>query len=306
MAEDLLSILQARGIRTTEETGWRERGGRLFEPVGVMIHHTAGTGIRTILEGRKLENGKFLPPPLANIYIAKSGLVHLVASGRANHTGEGVRLVLDEVRRNVAPTGSAKDRGLEDDKPDFVANRFLYGIEAENRGTGNDPWPDVQLEAIRRTAAALCDHHGWPAARVIAHKEWTKRKVDPVGFEMVDLRAAVASLLVNPITIEEAMVAFDLAGTTPVPNGVPDEFGRFPFWGWRRDGSVFAFNGAPGPVPSERDKKAITADGPVVALHPRTDGVAGYYLIAGQPDEAAGFPTFAFPKPRERRRRPEG
>ena len=306
MAEDLLAILQARGLQTTEETGWRDRGGRRFEPVGVIIHHTAGTGIKTILSGRMLENGKFLPPPLANLYIAKSGQVHLVAAGRANHAGPGVARVLDEVRRNTAPVGSIQERGLKDDKPQFVGNPFFYGIEAENRGTGKDPWPEIQLEAIRRTSAALCDHHGWPAARVIAHKEWTQRKIDPKGFEMADLRDAVAKLLVNPITIEEATVAFDLAGTIPVPGGQPDALGRFPFWGWRRDGSVFAFNGAPGPVPSESDKKTITADGPVVAMHPRTDGVPGYYLIAGQPDDAGGFPTFAFPKPGRRGRSRRG
>lgn len=98
------------------------------------------------------------------------------------------------------------------------------------------------------------------------------------------------------MTTEEATVAFELAGTTAVPGGAPDALGRFPFWGWRQDGSVFAFNGAPAVVPTAGDKKAITADGPVIAMHARTDGVVGYYLVAGQPDEASGFPTFAFPK----------
>lgn len=77
-----------------------------------------------------------------------------------------------------------------------------------------------------------------------------------------------------------------------------------PGGGWRRDGSVFASNGAPGVVPTAADKKVITADGPVIALHPRTDGVLGYYLVAGQPDDMGGFPTFALPEPPKARRRP--
>lgn len=295
MAEDLLAILASRGIPTVEVTGWRGRGGRLFAPIGVMVHHTNGTAtdnLRAIIDGRA-----DLAGPLAQFHIPKSGVVNIVADGRANHTGDGAPMVLDELRRDVAPSGTAAERGLAD-KKDFGANRFLYGIEAENLGNGKDPWPEAQLDAIRQTAAALCGHHRWPATRVIAHKEWTSRKVDPRGFEMADLRAAVAALLGNPITIEEGILTFGLAGTTPVPGGLPDALGRFPFWGWRRDGSVFAFNGAPATVPTGPDKKKITADGPVVALHARTDGVPGYYIIAGQPDEASGFPTFAFPKPK--------
>lgn len=305
MAEDLLAILQARGIPTVEIAGWREAGGHDFRPEGVMVHHTAGRdSLSDILNGRALPGGGFLPPPLANLYIPKSGIVHIVAAGRANHTGPGPPVVLEELRRDVAPSGTATERGLED-KKGFGANTFLYGIEAENLGTDADPWPEAQLVAYHRTVAALCAHHGWPAARVIGHKEWTKRKpVDP-NLSMADFRAAVADLLTDDF--QEDTLPLNLAGTTPVPGGLPDALGRFPFWGWKRDGSVFAFNGAPGPVPTTSDKKEITRDGPVVALLPRTDGVLGYYLIAGQPDDQGGFPTFAFPKPggRRARRKPE-
>ena len=303
MADDLLAILSVRGIPTAEVPGWRELGGRSFTPQGVMVHHTAGRDSLNdpILSGRQLPNGEFLPPPLANLYIPKSGVVHLVAAGRANHTGEGAPLVLEELRQDKAPSGTAAERGLPD-KDRFGANTFVYGIEAENLGTDADPWPEAQLDALRRTAAALCAHHGWPAARVIGHKEWTSRKpVDP-NFPMADFRAAVADLLIDDF--QEDTMPLNLAGTTPVPGGLPDALGRFPFWGWKRDGSVFAFNGAPGPVPTASDKKKITADGPVVALLPRTDGVLGYYLVAGQPDDQGGFPTFAFPKPGGRRSKP--
>lgn len=130
---------------------------------------------------------------------------------------------------------------------------------------------------------------------------------DPMHFEYMgsisdakaDTFRALSELsldtITRPMTLEEATVAFELAGTTAVPGGTPDALGRFPFWGWRRDGSVFAFNGAPATVPSERDKKTITESGPVIAMHARTDGMLGYYLVAGEPDDASGFPTFAFP-----------
>jgi N-acetyl-anhydromuramyl-L-alanine amidase AmpD len=63
----------------------------------------------------------------------------------------------------------------------------------ENIGDGVDPWAEVQLDAIAKGAAALCQRHGWSENRVIGHKEWSRKKpIDP-GFDMNDFRARVAS-----------------------------------------------------------------------------------------------------------------
>ncbi len=74
-------------------------------------------------------------------------------------------------------------------------NTHFYGFECVNLGDGKDPWPAAQIEAIVRSSAAICRAHGWHAASVIGHKEWTNAKIDPVGFTMADLRAKVAARL---------------------------------------------------------------------------------------------------------------
>jgi hypothetical protein len=116
-----------------------------------------------------------IPPPLCNILLARSGVAHLVAAGRANHAGAGSNVVLDEVRRGVSPTADAVARGLRDDT---TGNRWFYGIEVENSGLPADPYPSVQIDALVRICSALCAAHGWSAARVIHHREWTRRKPD--------------------------------------------------------------------------------------------------------------------------------
>ncbi|NED78786.1 N-acetylmuramoyl-L-alanine amidase, partial [Streptomyces sp. SID11233] len=56
-------------------------------------------------------------------------------------------------------------------------------------------WPEAQLTAIARVSAAICRAHGWGAASVIGHREWTNQKIDPAGFTMASLRSRVSGLL---------------------------------------------------------------------------------------------------------------
>lgn len=88
-------------------------------------------------------------------------------------------------------------------------------------------------------------------------------------------------------TPKEATVAFALDGTAAVQPIRRDPQGRVAFWGWRKDGSVFAFNGAPGPIPSTAAKEHI---GAVTALLPDDEG--GYYLVGGDPGEGATWSTY--------------
>ncbi|MEV7565265.1 N-acetylmuramoyl-L-alanine amidase [Streptomyces tanashiensis] len=153
---------------------------------GVMIHHTVTRGtaatVRLCRDGH--EN---LPGPLCHGVIAKDGTVHLVGYGRANHAGLGDDEVLRAViaERNLPP----------DDEATTDGNRHFYGFECENLGDGEDPWPDAQLEAIAKAAAAVCRAHGWTHRSVIGHREWQPGKVDPRGFTMASMRERVADLL---------------------------------------------------------------------------------------------------------------
>jgi hypothetical protein len=180
---DLAGLMRAAGLTVTEAANWRTRGTPgCVTRVGVMMHHTVGLLPHVLTD--IVTNNK------ANFFIDRAGALTVVAGGRANHAGKGAQEVLDEVSRGTAPTGTALARGLRDA---LVGNGHFYGFENENKGDGIQTWPEVQLDAMARGAAALCQLHCWPAQRVIAHAEWTRRKPDPRGVDMNDFRTRVAS-----------------------------------------------------------------------------------------------------------------
>ncbi|MFD6291861.1 peptidoglycan-binding protein [Streptomyces sp. NPDC060205] len=194
-AEALVRALRGEGLALSEHTGWRTHNRNhkgAWGPVhGVMLHHTAGTdSLRLCRDGTAA-----LPGPLCIGLITKSGTLHLLGYGRTNHAGAGSAAVLDAVR--------AEKAAFPAPGPDAVdGNARFYGFEIENLGNGRDPYPAAQLRTVERLSAAVCRAHGWSARSVIAHKEWTRRKIDP-SFPMEVLRARVAALL--------------SAGPTPAP-----------------------------------------------------------------------------------------
>ncbi|MDT3397980.1 N-acetylmuramoyl-L-alanine amidase [Streptomyces sp. B1866] len=189
-AKDFLTALWDEGLRVKQVGDWRHhnrnRHGPWGEVHGVLIHHTATSGadrtIRLCRDGRDA-----LPGPLCHGVITKDGTVHLVGYGRTNHAGLGDDDVLRAVIADRTPP--------PDDEATTDGNRHFYGFECENRGNGEDPWPDAQLEAIERAAAALCRHHGWSERSVIGHLEWQPGKVDPRGVSMDALRRRVRARL---------------------------------------------------------------------------------------------------------------
>ncbi|MFC8494701.1 peptidoglycan-binding protein [Streptomyces sp. NPDC057235] len=189
-ADRLLAALRAEGVSVVEHPGWRTHNRNHkgpFGPVhGVMIHHTVTKGTATTV--RICHDGYAgLPGPLCHGVIAKDGTVHLLSAGRANHAGPGDGDVLQAViAERPAPT---------DDEADTDGNRYFYGFECENLGDGKDPWPDVQLEAIERAAAAICRAYGWGERSVIGHLEWQPGKTDPKGFSMSSMRTRIAERL---------------------------------------------------------------------------------------------------------------
>ncbi|KUN76132.1 peptidoglycan-binding protein [Streptomyces griseoruber] len=190
-ADALVAALDAEGVTVVEHAGWRTHNRNhkgSWGPVnGVIIHHTVTSGTTGSVE--MCFNGyTALPGPLCHGVIAKDGTVHLVGNGRANHAGSGDGDVLKAVAAERA-TLPAPHRN------DTDGNVHFYGFECVNLGDGKDPWPEVQLEAMARAAAALCRAHGWSERSVIGHKEWTDTKVDPRGFSMAEFRSRVAARL---------------------------------------------------------------------------------------------------------------
>ncbi|MFP8884690.1 peptidoglycan-binding protein [Streptomyces mangrovi] len=186
----LLAALREEDLHTTEHRDWRRHHRNhkgAWGPVnGVMIHHTVTRGTAATVD-LCYDGYAGLPGPLCHGVIDKAGTVHLVGGGRANHAGLGDGRVLRSV---IAETAAPRPQ-----RDDTDGNARFYGFEAVNLGDGRDPWPEEQLEAIARAAAALCRAHGWNERSVIAHKEWTRTKIDPRGFSMDRMRLRIARLL---------------------------------------------------------------------------------------------------------------
>ncbi|WP_406420666.1 peptidoglycan-binding protein [Streptomyces sp. NBC_00873] len=195
--------LRGEGVRISEHPNWqthnRNHKGPWGPVHGVMLHHTAGSNSLTLCR----DGTAVLTGPLCIGLVAKDGTVHLVGYGRTNHAGLGSSAVLDAVRaeRTVPPPGPDAEDG----------NARFYGFEIENLGSGKDPYPTAQLAAAERLSAAICRAHGWSAASVIGHKEWTRRKIDP-SFSMAGMRTRIEARL----------------GLRPVPQPEPQSYEPFP------------------------------------------------------------------------------
>jgi N-acetyl-anhydromuramyl-L-alanine amidase AmpD len=148
---------------------------------GVICHHTATAAAGNMPTLGVLTRGRAdLRGPLSQLGLGRDGTFYVIAAGRANHAGLG------------------SWEGVTSGNSSFI------GIEAENSGRREDPWPDVQIDAYRRGAAAILRQVGAGANMCCGHKEYALprgRKPDPT-FDMAAFRTAVADLL---------------AGATPPP-----------------------------------------------------------------------------------------
>ncbi|MFG3118188.1 N-acetylmuramoyl-L-alanine amidase [Streptomyces sp. NPDC048197] len=189
-AARFLAALKAEDLKVVEIDGWQTHNRNSKGPWGpvhgVMVHHTGTSGskdtVKVCHDGRP-----DLPGPLCHGVITKDGTVHLVGYGRANHAGLGDGDVLRAV--------IAEKRLPPDNEADTDGNRAFYGFECENLGDGHDPWPEAQMTALEKAAAAVCRAHHWTERSVIGHLEWQPGKIDPRGFTMHSLRNRIAARL---------------------------------------------------------------------------------------------------------------
>ena len=169
MLTDLADAARASGLPVVEEPGWRTRShGPMADVLAIVCHHTAGprTGdapsLGTVRDGRPDLRG-----PLAQLFLARSGTVHVISAGLCWHTGATLQ--------------------------PWQGNASAIGIEAE--ATGRDAWPPVQYDAYLRLCLALAGRYRVPVERVLGHKEIAAprgRKSDP-NFDMGGFRAALIS-----------------------------------------------------------------------------------------------------------------
>ncbi len=184
---DILAWLQAADIPVTEYAKWRTRtsaGG--FDPVGVMVHHTASkdSSVRTMVFGHSGLSG-----PLSHLFIEQipAPKVWLISQGNANHAGQGSADQLERVKQDLTPLPVPPP--LSPEEPERITgNPHFWGIEIEG--------PEILPESYRlavRCVAAILQGNGWSVAHVISHKEWTfPRKVDP-AFSMTTFRKDVTT-----------------------------------------------------------------------------------------------------------------
>ncbi|MFD9223834.1 N-acetylmuramoyl-L-alanine amidase [Streptomyces sp. NPDC060064] len=179
----------AEGLTVHEHVGWRTHNreaatGKVFGPViGVLIHHTAGHNDKEIC----FNGHSTLPGPLCHNWLGKTDGLWMIGQGRANHAGLVDPDVLNALRDERSPLP-------KDDQANADGNDVLYGLEIENLGDGEDPYPAAQYRDAVLWAAAHCRFHGWTEKSIAGHKEVQPGKIDP-SFDMDVFRANVRTQL---------------------------------------------------------------------------------------------------------------
>lgn len=160
-------VLRSAGLTVVEHDGWETRSrssGGYDAIMGIGVHHDAvPTGVP--LENRvAYEMHNASTNPIGAFHLHSDGVWHVLAAGATNTQGQG------------GPYTTSKGT-----IPTDAGNRYLVSIEASNNGVG-EPWPTVLQDSYVRGCRALCD---WldldPLRDIIAHFEWTSRKIDPAG-----------------------------------------------------------------------------------------------------------------------------
>ncbi len=152
-----------------EYGGWETRqvepNGRAYTPVGILNHHTAPP----------------VPYPLnkllfkCNITITPDGSVCLLNAGYAYDSGLGDPHVLARARADQPPQSPTDTT----DADRINGNPWWVDVEVQHPGDGS-VLPPEQYHALLVVNAALCEWFDWnPATRLLGHREWTRRKIDP-------------------------------------------------------------------------------------------------------------------------------
>lgn len=183
----LPDVLDRANLKFSEVAEWRTRGRAEMGIVrGIIVHHTAGSAngnmpsLDLLIKGRPNLSG-----PLAQLGLGRDGTFYIIAAGRANHAGPG------------------KWRGIA------TGNSSFIGIEVENTGKPDDPYPEVQMDALHRGVAAILQQIGADSAMVCGHKEYApNRKIDPL-WAMAPFREAVAALIQSGVPPAPAIPASD-------------------------------------------------------------------------------------------------
>ena len=166
------SLLQGKGIKVTEVSGWTTRGSSVFDPRAVVCHWTAAPRSVTSLLVHGRGGANPVPGPLCNFELLPgSGGVKLIAAGKANHAGAA----LTKFRNSVS-----------------------FGIEA-----AGPPITDDEFKVYHALVAAICKAYGITVSQGVRdHREVATpfgRKPDiSTQYNMNAFRNKVSALIASP------------------------------------------------------------------------------------------------------------
>ncbi len=185
--ERVIVRLRDKGFTVGGYAGWRARDykGRGLTPTMIVEHHT-GSKLTPDTMLAITGNG-ITPGPLCNFTVHPDGRIVAIAVGYSNHAGYNDRAAYD---RLLTPPMDADVKPAAHDKT-FSANRLSVGIEVKSSGS----FTDEQHAATAALEAALVIELGLDPVHppVVAHRELTPRKIDPVH-SMWQRRQVVAAL----------------------------------------------------------------------------------------------------------------
>ena len=168
----LADALRDANLTVVEEPGWETRGGE-WNPIGAMTHHTAPPSPYPVkkLYGTRIKCNLTTQPGPKSL-----GQIHVVAAGSCNYSsGRGSKQVREDVEHDIAPSGTARERGLPDDGG---GNAYYINNEVSHNGDGSPLLPGMYRHIVVAWGV-ICDRMDWTANRNIGHAEHTFRKPDP-------------------------------------------------------------------------------------------------------------------------------
>jgi hypothetical protein len=231
-ADTLFKALKAEGVKVVEHGAWRSHNRNhrgAWGPVnGTMVHHTGAYSSEAQITQYCYGGSSALPGPLATGVIGRTGTVHLIGNGRANHAGGGDARVLAAVTHEDYGSKPPATHEHEGSTGAVDGNAHFYGWECINSGSGKESWPVAQYVSMVKTQAAILRAHRakgekWGEKSVISHAEWSDWKSDPRGIDMAKFRKDVAACLAQPagkwggaptkvkLTLEQRVAALEAA-----------------------------------------------------------------------------------------------
>lgn len=79
-------------------------------------------------------------------------------------------------------------------------NNYTIGVSMSNRNDGEEPYPQVQIDAAVEVCAVLCKHFRIPVERITTHAIVATpkgRKTDPIKFDLDKFQESVAEAMLK-------------------------------------------------------------------------------------------------------------